>query len=298
MLSHWDIFLVCLYVEDREAFDNPIDVPEWTNQLRYRLSNSDRNQQLKPFVEKSNSEAPDSSTTESSKGKEEEKQISPLIPKPTPKKVISIQEVEDIVKAVNPREVFTKGIEIGRGSFGTVYVAKEKSSGKPVALKYLNLNWEENDDKKKVVNEVFLMRECQHDNIVNFLGAYKHQNKIWITMEYCDAGTLEELIQMSISEEVISHIAKQVLTAIAYLHSNNRLHRDVKSANILMNYNGKVKLADLGLSIQGTGQQHKGFAGSKHWAAPEMIQRVKYTEKVDIWSFGAVLFEARKIKKI
>jgi len=141
-----------------------------------------------------------------------------------------------------------------------------------------------------VGNEISLLDSCHHINIVNFVKAYLYNGVIWISMEYCDAGTLKQLLQVELDERQISFVIKQVIQGVAYLHKGHRIHRDIKSSNILLNMNGEVKLADLGLCIEGEGEQ-SGMAGSKYWMAPEMIKRQPYTSKVDIWSIGAVCME-------
>lgn len=198
---------------------------------------------------------------------------------------------EDLVQDQNPREIYSKALEIGRGSYATVYIAYDKQAKRRVALKYLQQrDWNDPEDQRKILNEVGIMKESSHPNIVNLVGAYHHCNKIWIAMEYCDGGTLKELLTIDLSESQMAFVLRQVLEALSYLHSQHRIHRDLKSHNILLNMNGDVKVADLGLAIQGVGEQ-KGMAGSKFWMAPEMIRREKYTNKVDIWSLGAVAFE-------
>jgi len=110
-------------------------------------------------------------------------------------------------------------------------------------------------------------------------------------MEYCDAGTLKQLLVMELGENQIAHIIQQVLNGLQYLHSIKKIHRDIKSANILLSMNGDVKLADFGLCVEGFEEGNSGMAGSKYWMAPEMSKRQLYNCKVDIWSLGALLVE-------
>lgn len=295
----YDVLLTCLYyTTPKHTFPN-FSVKEWTSRdaeetsrpkskrshefndgkmeepsTKAHSENKSNNQNSLPHRSKSVSSAESGDIEKRNKKKK----------KPRWKK-------EDLIQEQNPREIFSKALEIGKGSYATVYIAYDKKAKRRIALKYLQQrDWNDPVDQKKILNEVGIMKECAHDNIVNLVGAYLHGNRIWIAMDYCDGGTLKELLSIDLSEDQMAYVLQQVLQALKYLHSQDRIHRDLKSHNILLNMNGDVKVADLGLAIQGKGEQ-KGMAGSKYWMAPEMIRREKYTNKVDIWSLGAVAFE-------
>jgi len=123
------------------------------------------------------------------------------------------------------------------------------------------------------------------------MKSYLYQDAVWMVMEYCDAGTLKQLLVMELSETQIAYIIQQILKGIEYIHSIKKIHRDIKSANILLSMNGDIKLADFGLCVEGFDDGNSGMAGSKYWMAPEMTKRQLYNSKVDIWSLGALLVE-------
>ena len=112
-------------------------------------------------------------------------------------------------------------------------------------------------------------------------------------MEYCDGGSLRDLSHVKLKEKHISYFAQQVLAGLEYLHEKERMHRDLKSENVLVNMEGTVKLADLGLSTTASESENNKsrMAGSKYWCAPEMISSTGYGTKADIWSFGCILHE-------
>jgi p21-activated kinase 1 len=205
--------------------------------------------------------------------------------KPKRKRHFTAAEKDLLVKKGNPKDYYKDFHEIGKGAYGKVYIAQEKNSKRKLAIKHMKRNWD--DDGDSMANEIVLLDSSHQKNIVNYICSYLWENKIWMVMEYCDAGTLKQLLVIEMNEGQIANVLKQVLTGLEYLHSFHRIHRDIKSANILLNMNGDVKVADLGLCIEGEGEQ-SGMAGSKYWMAPEMIKRMPYNSKVDIWSVGCV----------
>eukprot|EP01119_Soliformovum_irregulare_P001326 TRINITY_DN11051_c0_g1_i1.p1 TRINITY_DN11051_c0_g1~~TRINITY_DN11051_c0_g1_i1.p1 ORF type:complete len:516 (+),score=102.31 TRINITY_DN11051_c0_g1_i1:159-1706(+) len=210
--------------------------------------------------------------------------------RPRKSRKLSMQEKESLFSKESPRDVFTNFKEIGKGGYGKVYVVSPKSGSmkSKVAIKAITRSWEHHSDS--IANEILIMRRSEHVNIVRFLQAYLFDAKVWIAMEYCDADSVQQLLSVGLDEKQMRYILRESLKGLAFLHSHNRIHRDIKSANILLTRTGDVKLGDLGLCVEGEGEQI-GMAGSKYWMAPEMIQRKTYTDRVDIWSIGALCYE-------
>jgi serine/threonine kinase 4 len=105
--------------------------------------------------------------------------------------------------------------------------------------------------------------------------------------EYCEIGSLDRMLRLELKEPAISFIIGQVLQGLAYLHGLNRVHRDIKTSNILVNSQGQVKIADLGLCEDiKNGPINGKMSGSKYWLAPEVIARQPYSTPVDIWNLG------------
>ncbi|NXE99908.1 PAK3 kinase, partial [Menura novaehollandiae] len=121
--------------------------------------------------------------------------------------------------------------------------------------------------------------------------SYVVDEQLWLVMEYMDGGTLNDVISKTyMSEDEIAVVSRECLQGLDFLHSNQVIHRDVKSYNILIRTDGSVKLADFGLSAQLTPEerQRSSVIGTSWWMAPEVVMRQPYGPKVDIWSLGIV----------
>jgi serine/threonine protein kinase len=201
-----------------------------------------------------------------------------------------------VVLAENPESLFSILERVGTGGSGcTVYRARNTLTGEIIGIKTvpLSITAEEIEAVKK---EIAMLDECNHANVVTYLGTYWTPGMLWVCMEYCAGGSVEKYFPSlghPVSEQCIAYICHEVLLGLEYLHSQRKIHRDVKGSNVLITENGGVKLADFGVSAQlmNTLSRRNSSVGTLHWMSPEAIQEKDYDERADIWSLGITVIE-------
>uniref|UniRef100_A0A674DU48 non-specific serine/threonine protein kinase n=1 Tax=Salmo trutta TaxID=8032 RepID=A0A674DU48_SALTR len=231
----------------------------------------------------------------------------PSMPRPadkTRKKKMSDEEILEklhvlrspstgsIVSVGDPKKKYTRFEKIGQGASGTVYTAIDIATGQEVAIKQMNL--QQQPKKELIINEILVMRENKNPNIVNYLDSYLVGEELWVVMEYLAGGSLTDVVTETCMDEAqIAAVCRECLQALEFLHSNQVIHRDIKSDNILLGIDGSVKLTDFGFCAQITPEQSKRstMVGTPYWMAPEVVTRKAYGPKVDIWSLGIMAIE-------
>nr|XP_043639852.1 mitogen-activated protein kinase kinase kinase YODA-like [Erigeron canadensis] len=203
----------------------------------------------------------------------------------------------------SPGSRWKKGKLLGRGSFGHVYVGFNSDSGEMCAMKEVTLFSDDAKSKesaKQLGQEVSLLSRLSHPNIVRYYGSEMVDDKLYIYLEYVSGGSIYKLLQDygQFGELAIRSYTQQILSGLAYLHAKNTIHRDIKGANILVDPNGRVKLADFGMAKHITGQTCPlSFKGSPYWMAPEIIKNSNGSNlAVDIWSLGCTVLEMATTK--
>ncbi|OXB70086.1 UNVERIFIED_CONTAM: hypothetical protein H355_004208 [Colinus virginianus] len=197
-----------------------------------------------------------------------------------------------VVDQGDPRTLLENYIKIGEGSTGIVCIAREKHSGRQVAVKMMDLRKQQR--RELLFNEVVIMRDYQHVNVVEMYKSYLVGEELWVLMEFLQGGALTDIVsQIRLNEEQIATVCESVLQALSYLHSQGVIHRDIKSDSILLTLDGRVKLSDFGFCAQISKDvpKRKSLVGTPYWMAPEVIARVPYTTEVDIWSLGIMVIE-------
>ncbi|KAJ0696978.1 putative mitogen-activated protein kinase kinase kinase STE-STE11 family [Helianthus annuus] len=195
-----------------------------------------------------------------------------------------------------------KGDFLGRGSYGTVYEGYTEN-GVFFAVKEVSLLDEGSQGNPCIVQleqEISLLSQFQHENIVRYLGTDTGDGKLYIFLELITKGSLANLYhKYCLGDSQVSAYTRQILGGLNYLHERNVVHRDIKCANILVDASGSVKLADFGLAKATKLNDIKSCKGTPYWMAPEVVNRKSngYGLSADIWSLGCTVLEmlTRKI---
>ncbi|KAK5579766.1 hypothetical protein RB653_009452 [Dictyostelium firmibasis] len=217
-------------------------------------------------------------------------------PREPRKKFISerFNDGEKLLEPVEPallKKMYKDSDQVGKGGFGTVYFAKSTKEKRLVAIKKMPHITKRQQQQN--FREAAILAKCDHPNIVKLHTCHiDKDSNLWIVMEFMEGGTFEEAAKAwKFNENNLAYVAKELLKGLQYLHENNMVHRDLKSANIMMSVEGKVKLIDFGLCEDIASSTPMHMVGSPFWMAPEMIQQKYHSTPVDIWSFAISLLE-------
>lgn len=157
-----------------------------------------------------------------------------------------VVKLKQICSAGDPREIYKDLTKIGQGASGGVYTGYEQGTNRLVAIKQMNLD--QQPKKDLIINEILVMKDSSHPNIVNFIDSYLIIGELWVIMEYMEGGSLTDVVTFNImSEGQIAAVCRETLKGLQHLHSKGVIHRDIKSDNILLAMDGNIKLSELSL---------------------------------------------------
>ena len=196
-------------------------------------------------------------------------------------------------------ENFILGKILGKGSYGSVRIVERKKDHKIYAMKSVIINILGEKEKLNSFNEVRLLASLKHQNIIDYKESFFDENSktLNIVMEFADDGDLKTKIadtlknNLSFEESTIWNVLIQTLEGLKYLHKNNIIHRDLKSANIFLTKNGLIKIGDLNVSTIAKKGVANTQTGTPYYASPEIWNDKPYNSKCDIWSLGCIIYE-------
>jgi len=199
--------------------------------------------------------------------------------------------------STDPNQLYIRKKILGRGSFGTVYLVKQKELSRYFAMKVIKKTSKNKEEEENLMNEIDILRKLDHPNILKITDFYPLKTEYNIITEYCQEGELFDEIKAHapFNEVLTAWYMRQILSALSYCHSMNVIHRDLKPENILIVKRVKsgfhpIKIIDFGTAkvFQKEKSEHL-LIGSAYYIAPEVLSR-NYSELCDLWSCGVIMY--------
>eukprot|EP01006_Ploeotia_vitrea_P058688 TRINITY_DN69978_c0_g1_i1.p1 TRINITY_DN69978_c0_g1~~TRINITY_DN69978_c0_g1_i1.p1 ORF type:complete len:590 (-),score=61.78 TRINITY_DN69978_c0_g1_i1:398-2167(-) len=198
-------------------------------------------------------------------------------------------------KGVWSKDDFDIGRTLGNGHFGTVYLAREKSTGFICALKIMKKSQlRQQKVEQRVRSEVEIQSQLRHKNVIRLYAYFYDADYIYLVLEYAENGELYKKLQaqQTFSEPQAATYVRDIAEALEYLHSQGVMHRDIKPENLLLDKKGKIKLADFGWSVKAEmNARRKTLCGTLDYLPPEMVCQRDYDKSADVWCLGVLMYE-------
>ncbi|KAF4469975.1 AUR kinase [Fusarium albosuccineum] len=194
--------------------------------------------------------------------------------------------------------MFEIGRPLGKGKFGRVYLARERTTGFICALKVLHKSeLQQGRVEKQVRREIEIQSNLRHPNILQLYGHFHDSKRVFLILEFAGKGELYKHLRREsrFPEWKAAQYIAQMASALRYLHRKHVIHRDIKPENILVGIHGEIKISDFGWSVHAPNNRRKTMCGTLDYLPPEMIKPGTtdnfYNEKVDLWSLGVLTYE-------
>lgn len=189
---------------------------------------------------------------------------------------------------------FEIGRPLGRGKFGTVYLARERRSHFVVALKVLRkTQLLKGGVEHQLRREIEIQTHLRHKNILRMFGYFFDERRIYLILEYAPRGELYKQLTAKgkFSERLSAQYLLELSEALSYCHTKHVIHRDIKPENLLVGHKGELKIADFGWSVHAPSSKRNTLCGTLDYLPPEMIEGRAHDAMVDVWSLGVLLYE-------
>ncbi|XP_059508025.1 serine/threonine-protein kinase 33 isoform X1 [Stegostoma tigrinum] len=203
------------------------------------------------------------------------------------------------------RQIYNFGQKLGQGSYGVVIEATHNGTGKKWAIKKVNREKAGSSGVKLLEREVSILKQVDHEHIIHLEEVFETPKRVYLVTEVCEGGELSTILHRKkrLSEKETRHVIQSLASAIAYLHKNDIVHRDLKLENILVKNNESdseidmklnIKVTDFGLSVQkggvGSDKMLQATCGTPLYMAPEVLSAHQYTQQCDTWSIGVIMY--------
>lgn len=220
-----------------------------------------------------------------------------------PSKSVAVQQSKSFPHGGGPLRVdpprawtledFDIGKPLGKGKYGSVYLAREKKSQYIVGLKVLyKAQLVKGQVEHQLRREIEIQSHLRHPNILRLFGYFHDATRVFLILEYASKGELYKQIRHGpIDEVTAARYAASVAHALNYCHSKHVIHRDIKPENILLCDKGEVKLADFGWSVHAPSDRRLTLCGTLDYLAPEMVEQKAHDHNVDNWALGVLIYE-------
>jgi serine/threonine protein kinase len=193
----------------------------------------------------------------------------------------------------NPNDYFRVIKQIGEGASGSVHIATKIATDQYFALKRVKPKTAK--ESENLLNEIALMQASNHPNLLSYYECYKYDGYYWMVVELMRCNLTDMVLERAghIPENIMAYICAETLKGLSVLHSQYRIHRDIKTDNVLVSLEGDVKIGDFGFAAQLTSDRNmrNTVVGTPSWMAPELVTGSKYDSKVDVWSLGILALE-------